>query len=125
MPSIDERVSYLESRVEEHARGFGKLRDTVLQLGLTMNRRFDAVDSPSCPRVSWRSIRRCRASSSGSSVFRSPSCSLLSAPSLVRSTRGKPMATITVKHADGNTYEMKTERLKVGEHLYDLYPNRT
>ena len=45
MPSIDERVSYLEGRVEEHARGFGKLRDTVLQLGLTMNRRFDAVDS--------------------------------------------------------------------------------
>ena len=29
------------------------------------------------------------------------------------------------RHADGDTYEMKTERLKVGEHLYDLYPNRT
>ena len=29
------------------------------------------------------------------------------------------------RHADSGTFEMKTERLKVGEHLFDLYPNRT
>jgi hypothetical protein len=29
------------------------------------------------------------------------------------------------RHADDGTFEMKTERLKVGEELYDLYPNRT
>lgn len=29
------------------------------------------------------------------------------------------------RHADADTFEMKTERLKVGEKLYDLYPNRT
>ncbi len=29
------------------------------------------------------------------------------------------------RHADSGTFEMKTERLKVGEHLYDLYPDRT
>ena len=28
------------------------------------------------------------------------------------------------RHADGTTLEMKTERLKVGEILFDLYPNR-
>lgn len=29
------------------------------------------------------------------------------------------------RHADGATFEMKTERLKVGDKLFDLYPNRT
>jgi hypothetical protein len=29
------------------------------------------------------------------------------------------------RHADGATLEMKTERLKVGETLFDLYPNRS
>ncbi len=29
------------------------------------------------------------------------------------------------RHADAATFEMKTERLKVGEQLYNLYPNRT
>ncbi len=29
------------------------------------------------------------------------------------------------RHADGATFEMKTERLKVGETLFDLYPNRS
>lgn len=29
------------------------------------------------------------------------------------------------RHADGATFEMKTERLKVGDHLFDLYPNRS
>ncbi|HEY5624829.1 MAG TPA: DUF6152 family protein [Gammaproteobacteria bacterium] len=29
------------------------------------------------------------------------------------------------RHADGDTFEMKTERLRVGDHLYNLYPNRS
>lgn len=29
------------------------------------------------------------------------------------------------RHADQATFEMKTVRLKVGEELYNLYPNRT
>jgi hypothetical protein len=29
------------------------------------------------------------------------------------------------RHADKATFEMKTERLEVGEQLYNLYPNRT
>ncbi len=29
------------------------------------------------------------------------------------------------RHADKATFEMKTERLKVGEELFNLYPNRT
>ncbi len=29
------------------------------------------------------------------------------------------------RHEDGATFEMKTERLRVGEHLYNLYPNRS
>jgi hypothetical protein len=29
------------------------------------------------------------------------------------------------RHGDAATLEMKTERIRVGEALYDLYPNRT
>jgi len=29
------------------------------------------------------------------------------------------------RHEDSATFEMKTERLRVGEHLYNLYPNRS
>ena len=29
------------------------------------------------------------------------------------------------RHADGDTLEMKTERLKVGDRLFDLYPRRS
>ncbi|HAK54869.1 MAG TPA: hypothetical protein DCP38_05210, partial [Acidobacteria bacterium] len=32
MTTIDERVAYLEGKVEEHSRGFGELRDTVRQV---------------------------------------------------------------------------------------------
>jgi hypothetical protein len=42
--TIDERVSTLEARVDEHARGLNDLRLTVLQLEDRMERRFDGVD---------------------------------------------------------------------------------
>ena len=44
MPTIDERVAYLEGRVEEHTRGFGELREIGLQLDLKLDRRLDAAD---------------------------------------------------------------------------------
>lgn len=44
MGTIDEQVSTLEARVDEHARGLNDLRLTVLQLEDRMERRFDGVD---------------------------------------------------------------------------------
>ena len=44
MPTIDERVAYLEGRVEEHTRGFGEIRDMVVLLDQKVDRRIDALD---------------------------------------------------------------------------------
>ncbi len=44
MPTIDERVAFLEGKVEEHSRGFGELRGMVAQLAQKVDRRFEAVD---------------------------------------------------------------------------------
>lgn len=38
MPTIDERVAYLEGRVEEHTRGFGELRDIAFQTDAKVDR---------------------------------------------------------------------------------------
>ena len=40
MPTIEERVAYLEGKVDEHSRGFAELRDLILHL----NSRVDALD---------------------------------------------------------------------------------
>lgn len=40
MPTIEERVAYIEGKVEEHSRGFGELRDLIIHL----NSRVDALD---------------------------------------------------------------------------------
>ncbi len=40
MPTLEERVAYLEGKVEEQSRGFGELRDLILHL----NSRVDALD---------------------------------------------------------------------------------
>ena len=42
--TLDERVAYLEGKVEEHSRGFGELRDMVLGLDQKLDRRLDAMD---------------------------------------------------------------------------------
>ncbi len=39
-PSLEERVAYLEGKLEEHAIGFGEIRALLVQL----NGRVDAVD---------------------------------------------------------------------------------
>ena len=44
MPTIDERVAFLEGKVEEHSRGFGELREMVVQLDQKLDRRIDALD---------------------------------------------------------------------------------
>ena len=51
MPTIDERVAYLEGRVEEHTRGFGELWDIAFQTDTKVDRfrqelatRIDALD---------------------------------------------------------------------------------
>ena len=40
MPTLEERVAYLEGKTEEHSRGFGELRDLIIHL----NSRVDALD---------------------------------------------------------------------------------
>ncbi|RMH03039.1 MAG: hypothetical protein D6704_13155 [Nitrospirae bacterium] len=51
MPTLEERVAYLEGKVEEHSRGFGELRDLVIHLDHKVDRfreelanRIDALD---------------------------------------------------------------------------------
>ena len=44
MPSLEERVSYLEGKSEDHGHGIQELRDMVRHLDQKMDRRFDAVD---------------------------------------------------------------------------------
>ena len=39
-PSLEERVAYLEGKVEEHSRGFGEIRELLLHL----NGRVDVLD---------------------------------------------------------------------------------
>ncbi len=39
-PSVEERLAYLEGKVEEHSRGFGEIRELLVHL----NGRVDAMD---------------------------------------------------------------------------------
>ena len=44
MPTIDERVAYLEGRVEEHTGGFTELTGRIDALDQKVDRRIDALD---------------------------------------------------------------------------------
>ena len=44
MATLDERVAYLEGRVEEHARNVDGIREALVSLEARMDRRFEAVD---------------------------------------------------------------------------------
>lgn len=44
MPSIDERVAYLEGRLEDHSGTMGQLRADVRDLREDLDRRFEALD---------------------------------------------------------------------------------
>lgn len=44
MPRLEERVAYLEGRLEDHTRALGELRGELHGLREDMGRRFDAVD---------------------------------------------------------------------------------
>ncbi len=44
MPTFEERLAYIEGRVEEHSRGVDGIRDALLSLERRTDARFDAVD---------------------------------------------------------------------------------
>ena len=44
MSTLEERVAFLEGRVEEHARGVDGIRDALVSLEQRMDRRFEGVD---------------------------------------------------------------------------------
>ena len=44
MPTLDERVAFLEGKVEEHSRGVDELRALVIQLDAKVDRRIDGLD---------------------------------------------------------------------------------
>ena len=45
MATVEERVSLLEAKMDEHSRGLVDLRQTVARLEARMDRRFDATDA--------------------------------------------------------------------------------
>jgi uncharacterized coiled-coil protein SlyX len=44
MPTLEERVAYLEGQVSDHSRGLTEVRDAVRHLELRIDARFEAVD---------------------------------------------------------------------------------
>ena len=44
MTTLEERVSYLEGKVEEHSRGIAVLREVIEHLDEKVDRRFDLLD---------------------------------------------------------------------------------
>lgn len=60
MPTVEERVAYLEGKVEEHSRGFGELREMVIHLDQKVDRfreelaaRIDALDQKVSRQFIW------------------------------------------------------------------------
>lgn len=58
MPTVEERVAYLEGKVEEHSRGFGELRELVIHLDQKVDRfreelaaRIEALDQRPSARI--------------------------------------------------------------------------
>lgn len=44
MPTFEERLAYLEGRVEEHSRGVDGVREALVSLERRMDARFEGVD---------------------------------------------------------------------------------
>ena len=44
MSTIDERVAYLEGKVDEHSNGFGELRESVRQVDQKLDRLFASLN---------------------------------------------------------------------------------
>lgn len=42
--SLEERVAYLEGKVEEHSRAWEDLKDMIIHLDQKVDRRFEALD---------------------------------------------------------------------------------
>ena len=45
MPTIEERVAYIEGKVEEHSRGFGELREMIIHLDQKVDRFREELSS--------------------------------------------------------------------------------
>jgi hypothetical protein len=55
-PSLEERVAYLEGKVEEHSRGYAQIRDDiqqVLQLDQRLSTCIDALDEKFSRWFAW------------------------------------------------------------------------
>lgn len=44
METLEERVAYLEGKVEEHSRGFASVRDSIAHLEQRMDARFETIE---------------------------------------------------------------------------------
>ena len=44
MPTVEERLAFLEGRVEEHARNVDGIREALASLEARMDRRFEGVE---------------------------------------------------------------------------------
>ena len=44
MATVEERVSYVEAKMEEHSRTLAELRGLIITLEQKMERRFEAID---------------------------------------------------------------------------------
>lgn len=53
MATLEERVSYLEGRVEDQSRTTGELRDLVVALDQKVDRRFEALEQKFERRFTW------------------------------------------------------------------------
>ena len=45
MPTIEERVAFIEGKVEEHSRGFGELREMIIHLDQKVDRFREELSS--------------------------------------------------------------------------------
>ena len=45
MPTLEERVAYLEGKVDEHSRGFGELREMIIHLDHKVDRFREELSS--------------------------------------------------------------------------------
>lgn len=45
MPSVEERIAFLEGRVEEHSSGISGIREALVHLEERMDRRFESIDA--------------------------------------------------------------------------------
>ncbi len=53
MATPEGRISQIEAKVEEHARGIGELRELIRNLDAKVDRRFDVLDQKFSHQFTW------------------------------------------------------------------------